>query len=361
MTEHAHSHDHDHGGDSYFIDQLCMVGLSGAFGVVCLCLWFWQPAPPKIPMLTLILGAQFHLYVLLSGIALTALALARGAILWRKSRDPEFLKKHDHHHHDHEHNHGHDHAPDHAHAIADHSHAHAIAHANGEACGHDHHHGEGCGHEHHVGHAHGHHHGHGDHDEADHDHGWAPWRYVVLLVPIILFLLGLPDKPPAIIAKELGDVAVTTLPEQACFGAAYELAEAMNATSTKTTPVDFKYLETMASRQDLRELYKNKLVEVRGQYSPSRSNGKLFNLVRLKISCCANDATQLNVPMKSRESLVGLKDSETGQPIQHGDWVKVTGRVIFDEPRPGSYETWLIIPKLADIRKCDPDPNPYIQ
>ena len=29
---------------------------------------------------------------------------------------------------------------------------------------------------------HGHDHGHGDHD-----HDWAPWRYVLLLVPIILF------------------------------------------------------------------------------------------------------------------------------------------------------------------------------
>ena len=45
--DHAHApghghHHHDDDGDTYFIDQLCMVGLSGAFGVICLCLYFWQ-------------------------------------------------------------------------------------------------------------------------------------------------------------------------------------------------------------------------------------------------------------------------------------------------------------------------------
>src|SRR5438445_166391 len=73
----------------------------------------------------------------------------------------------------------------------------APGHVHGPACGHDHAPGETCAHEpdlehheHHIGKAVGHHH---DHDEADHDHGWAPWRYVVVLVPIILFLLGLPN------------------------------------------------------------------------------------------------------------------------------------------------------------------------
>jgi uncharacterized protein len=186
---HMHSHepgqphDHHHDGDTYFTDQLCMVGLSGAFGSICLCLWFW-----KTDMLTNMLAPQFHLYVLLSGIALVVIAFGRGCILWRQSRDSKFSPGHDHDHaHDHEHHvkegappqlavstepllappapHGHEHKP-------------------GEACDHDHTHP----HEHHIGHAHVA----PDHDEADHDHGWAPWRYVVILIPIIFFLLGLP-------------------------------------------------------------------------------------------------------------------------------------------------------------------------
>ncbi len=344
--DHTHSHDHDHdGGDSYFIDQLCMVGLSGAFGVICLCLWFWRS-----DMLGLMLGPQFHLYVLLSGIVLTVLACARGVILWQQSRDPAFLKAHDHDDHDHAHEHKHDHAVQekdpHAHGMQS-----LPIQPGAGTCGHEHAAGETCAHEHHIGHAHAHHHGHGDHDEADHDHGWAPWRYVVILVPIILFLLGLPNKPPSIMAKDSSVLTVATLPELACIGAAYDVADAMKAGSEKAKRVDFKLLESMASKPDLRAYWKNKVVEVVGQYSPDSRSNQLFMLVRFKISCCANDALQLNVPMASREPITGIARS---------DWVKVTGRVEFRE-EGGTYQTVLIIAKAKDVAKDNPDPNPYIQ
>jgi uncharacterized membrane protein YraQ (UPF0718 family) len=200
---HGHSHDHHHAEDNYFIDQLCMVGLCGAFGMICLCLWFWQKA-----MLKNLLADQFHIYVLLSGIALTIITFARGWVLWQQSRDPSFRKPHDHgHSHDHHHHHEHDHHHEHKHETAVQEQAvvagvtSAPAHVHGPGCGHEHAPGETCAHDHklephdhHIGHAHVHH----DHDEADHDHGWAPWRYVVVLVPIILFLLGLPNRPPSI-------------------------------------------------------------------------------------------------------------------------------------------------------------------
>lgn len=199
--EHDHTHDHSHDEpDNYFIDQLCMVGLSGAFGVICLCLWFWQTA-----MLNNLLAEQFHLYVLISGIALTAIAFTRGWILWQQSRDPKFKPGCGHDHgHDHSHTHDHEHsikekaplqlavqpAPAHTHGPGC-----GHEHKPGEACDHDHdHHGHAAPHEHHIGKAHVE----PDHDEADHDHGWAPWRYVVVLVPIILFLLGLPNARPSV-------------------------------------------------------------------------------------------------------------------------------------------------------------------
>ena len=31
-------------------------------------------------------------------------------------------------------------------------------------------------------------------DEHGHDHGWAPWRYMVLAIPVFLFFLGLPRE-----------------------------------------------------------------------------------------------------------------------------------------------------------------------
>src|SRR5262245_48285364 len=113
---HGHSHDHHHDEDNYFIDQLCMVGLCGAFGMICLCLWFWQTA-----MLKNLLADQFHIYVLLSGITLTIITFARGWVLWQQSRDPNFRNPHHHghsHDHDHDHHHGHDHHHEHKHETA---------------------------------------------------------------------------------------------------------------------------------------------------------------------------------------------------------------------------------------------------
>jgi hypothetical protein len=194
--DHTHSHDHDHGGDTYFIDQLCMVGLSGAFGMICLCLWFLQ-----YNMLALMLGEQFHYYVLASGVVLVILAAARGAIHWQQSRDPNFKGGCDH-----DHGHAHEH-PHHDHGIQAGAPAQLALQTelklvqHGADCGHSHAPGESCGHDHD--------HKHPQNEEADHDHGWAPWRYVVILVPIILFLLGLPNKPPSIHADGHSIFAIT--------------------------------------------------------------------------------------------------------------------------------------------------------
>jgi hypothetical protein len=352
--DHSHSHDHDHeGGDSYFIDQLCMVGLSGAFGVICLTLWFWQRN-----MLNLMLGPQFHYYVLSSGFVLVALALMRGAILWNQSKDPAFAAGH-----------GHDHAhDDHAHAIQEKPvHLQSVQalplHVHDASCGHEHKPGETCdhGHEHHA-HAHGHHHH--DHDEADHDHGWAPWRYVVILVPIILFLLGLPNKPPAVMANQ-GRSAVALAPEAETHVFSIGLGPnplvqltSLNAVlhgdvaSGNAIYVDYKKLENFADGKDLRDVWQGKTIDVRGQFAPMSGTNQLFMLVRLKIACCANDAVQLNVPMISREPIRDFKIN---------DWVKVTGRVDFRKDANGSYKTVVVISKAKDVELCDPDTNPYVQ
>ena len=50
------AHHHDHEDDTYFVDQLCMVGLSGAFGVICLCLYFWGAPQGQQSMLDLLLA-----------------------------------------------------------------------------------------------------------------------------------------------------------------------------------------------------------------------------------------------------------------------------------------------------------------
>ncbi len=169
----AHVHDHDHDADTYYLDQLCLVGLSGLFAVVCLTMYFGNTE-----MLNRLLAPQFHLFVLLSGIALSVLVVIRSVALWRQSGQAAG------HTHAHGHDHGHHHHHDHDHAHCDHDHDHAGC--DGHEHTHEHSHEGGAGHSH----GHTHEHGHG----ADHDHAWAPWRYVVLLVPIMLFFLGLPSR-----------------------------------------------------------------------------------------------------------------------------------------------------------------------
>src|SRR5579862_4094433 len=120
-------HDHSHEEDSYYLDQLCMVTLSAAFGGICLALYFW-----KTDMLTRLLGPQFHLFVLISGFTLVGLAILRASSLWVQVGKE---RKHDAH--------------DHAHEAHDHHHEHgADCHSHGADCHHDHDHAHAHGHSH---------------------------------------------------------------------------------------------------------------------------------------------------------------------------------------------------------------------
>lgn len=148
----GHEHHHDDQA-SYFAEQLSTIAICGALGVVAVMMWS-QDA------LKLFLAPPFHLPVLLGGIVLLLLVAIRAIAVWQMvgTKTPN----HDHEHdHDHDHEHDHDHAHD------------ACAHEHG-ACGHDH------------GHDHAHDHG--------HDHNWNPWRYAVLLLPVVLFFLNLPNQ-----------------------------------------------------------------------------------------------------------------------------------------------------------------------
>lgn len=174
------AHDHSHDTDTYYLDQICMIGLTGAFAGVCLTMYFI-----KTGMLYLLLQEEFHPWVLAAGITLAIVTLVRAAILWQAAGKHSASHAHDHAGHDHgshDHDHGHcdhDHDHHHDHAGCDHGHAHHEHVREGEpqpmaalaslpVVAHDPH--------------------------EDHDHGWAPWRYVVLLIPIMLFLLGVPNK-----------------------------------------------------------------------------------------------------------------------------------------------------------------------
>jgi hypothetical protein len=175
----AHSHDHDQG--TYYIEQLCTIGVSAAVAGVCITMWWARnytpsPRPPHLHMLDVMLKPSFHWPVLAGGIALAVLAVVRAGAVWALVGRSGSTHNHDHNHgHDHDHDHAHEHDHDHDHAHHHHEHAHDHAHEHAHDHTHDHANGSDCGHE----------------------HGFSPWRYIVLLVPVVLFFLGIPSLLPS--------------------------------------------------------------------------------------------------------------------------------------------------------------------
>jgi hypothetical protein len=356
----GHSHDHVHDSGTYYLDQLCLIALSGAFGGVCLTMYYWQT-----PMLRLILAPQFHPFVLWSGIALLVLVAVRAVTLWRSVGQPAPAQAccgghthdhghehgHLHHHHD---EHGHVHVHDHEHAHAHHVHEHhvhlvgtqaLVAAPEAEAT---------------------HEHAAEADDDCGHDHGWSPWKYVLLLLPIMLYLLGLPNKGPQaradtasfdLVSQEArlyaGMVATGGTPLQQLGLAAAARADdgAIEGTAKQ---VGFSELERAAYSPETRSFWQGQPVQVVGQFAPSQNSDRVFKLVRFRIKCCAADAIPLDVPMICRENISSIRSN---------DWVRVKGRVEFREREPGAgiYITVLQIPGRQYVVPTDPDPNFYIQ
>jgi hypothetical protein len=299
------AHTHAAEKNVYYLDQLCTIGFCGALGLVQILLWNYG-------VLNLILDPKFHLPVLVSGIVLAALAVVRGISLWIAVGQ---AKAHSHDHacdHDHDHDHGYEHVHEHSHeheAIAgDHVHAHDHSHEHGDmhACDQDHEHEHA-------------------HEDCGHEHGWAPWRYVVLLLPILLFLLGMPWPVPA------GDDE--PLPPGVAI-------------------VGFENLQQAAYTPETRKLWDEKLVRVKGQFAPSRDDKK-FRLFRLKMTCCAADAYPLNVEIECAESL----------PVGElqGRWVNVTGVIRFRKVAGREeYTTVMEVSSAKDVRLSGPDPNLFL-
>jgi hypothetical protein len=369
----AHVHSEDQG--NYYLEQLCTIAMCGAMAGICITLYTWQP-----DILKLMLAPKFHVYVLWGGIALLAVVVLRAVTLWFAPDAPGHSHGHDHNH-NHDHNHGHDH---------DHDHVHACDHDHGPGCGHDHDHDHGHGVTAHLAGA-GHSHAAPPepaieaHDRAhrekqaiqegfpapvavghDHDHGWAPWRYAVLLIPVMLYMLHLPNQAfsglgdgvdlaagsqkvdPQEVAAHATLVAGLPSPLEGVV-----LARALIETEVQTAkPVElkFKKLGGLAADVDEQRYWQGRSVLVRGQFVPNHAH--MFTLVRYKISCCAADAVPLRVAIVSRDSVEG---------ITPGVWVKVQGRISFGKTGDGGKITVLNVARRGDIKLTDPDPNPYVE
>lgn len=351
--EHAHGHDHGHhhhGGSEYYLQQLLTIFICGAFGVVGLLLCL-QPVMEEakdenaaairdergtvlmrqmkdaqgepVNKIGLLLSKGFHPWVMAGSVLLLGVTVFRGVVLWRSAGANQAHQHHDHHHHDHKPGETCDH-PSHAH---DHHHH-----------DHDHKPGEKCDHPSHA--HHGHDHDHGDHSADDHSHGNIYWRVIILLFPVVIFLMNMPNNT---------------------FSVAYQLARVTdNIVDVKdegestgvAKDVSFETLATAAYSEDSRKIYAGKTVTLNGQYK--QLTNTQFTLFFFKMTCCSAD----QVPLKATcvvkdENHLLIKSKKVPDPSDpskkvsvavkpdNGDKVSVTGRLQFTQD--ATTQEWLTV------------------
>ncbi len=287
----GHDHDHDHAHENsraeYYLEQLLTVGICGAFGIVGVLMY-------QFDMLKHILAPGFRMPVLIGGIGLLAVVALRGVSLW--------LSVADDHSHDH---HGHDHAP-------------------GEVCD------EPVG-------AHG---DHGDHSAEDHAHGNIYWRIIVLAFPIVLFLMGLPNKSfsQGYLEGKLGaDGSIASLGNVAERGG--------------EATYDFQSLSIAAASDDKRSALEGTPAKIVGQLRYIPGSPDEFGLFYMKITCCATDM----VPLKARIKVdrPSLADALKNRFANHA-WVEVSGTIQFAKLAGGEYMTVLRVKDGSGLAEAAP-------
>jgi uncharacterized membrane protein YcgQ (UPF0703/DUF1980 family) len=284
----AHDHEHTHDTSTFYLEQIFTIGACAALALVT-CLW-WFKDFQGAQGLILFIAQRYHPLVLGGGLGLLALVAIRAAALWISVDEQTKAKNtHNHDHHECDHEHAHDHHHEHAHVHAhDHHHEHVHEHEAKPALA--------------SAHAHDHHHGH------DHEHGWAPWRYVVLLLPVVLYFLNLPNA----VFSSVTDIT------KGLKGPEGEIADKGFAPT-----LGFKQLEMAAMTPELREENAGKTVKLVGQYAGD--DPKRFSLNRYRINCCAADAVALNAAI-----LIDPNGPAEIKPAAYrNQWVEVTGQLQF--------------------------------
>jgi hypothetical protein len=320
------AHVHDEADSNYYTEQLCTIGICGALGGIAVMLYVRAvlAGTTNPSMLGNMLVPWLHWTVLAGGIALLAFTAVRAVIVWISAGKPQA------HTHDHDHGdccHDHDHAHDHRH-----EHGHAHDHEHGHSHDHDHEHGDCCGHVHAAtpeapaavsaslplatvddGHDHG------------HEHGWGPWRYAVLLLPVMLYFLNLPGSDGF---NNLHAAAID--PQSVKFG------DGQGADNGNAKEITFQELEGLASSAERRSTYQGRIVLLKGQFVPSPYGERVFSLVRMKMNCCAADAIPLQATI-----MVDPKSKETPNGAElRMRWVEVKGQLNFLEMQNGNRQEW---------------------
>jgi hypothetical protein len=388
-----HHHAHDH---SYLAEQVSTLIICALLGGVSVMLYLQN-------QLRFILAPKFFLPVLLGGIAILVLVCVRTVALLAGRAQGREMGAHDH---DHDCDCGHDH---------DHGHHHDIATVALELAPEQSEVYQGS-HQHH------------DHG---HSHGWQPWRYIALLLPIVLYGLNLPnagftasgriggDFDPLQaegkyvahtglqIGKKKGSDLIEVLsvvrdsPAEKAKIVPGDLIEQLTPESSKGESISFKGLSvdeaakklrgeagtrirlrirseaepreveltrasdvinvtfgemaTFAYSPERRRAYQGRTARMLGQFAGSDPNN--FDLVRVKITCCAADAIPLGVKVMRDPSL-----KQDLEKLPSNTWVEVTGRLQFGKRKDREeYVTILLVSSPKDVQTKEAPADPYIQ
>lgn len=324
----AHSHAHGQVDGNYFLDQLFTILTCGGIGLVGVLMY-------QNGMLSRILVPRFFVPVAIGGIAILAMVIVRAVAVWRMAGARGAAMEH--HGHANDHDHGHSHGHEHAHAHED--------------CGHEHSHGDACEHDHAHSHSHSHSHSHvDDHslvEEEAHDHGWAPWRYMVLAVPVFLFFLGFPREGLYLKAKT-GNETLQQSPNRqglSLLAGGPALTKALRKSEPRRMNLRFKELTEAAAIPARQENYDGEIGIIRGQFIPLRTSDREFTLLRVDRTCCAADEIMLETRIEAPDAIVGINAEQ---------WVRVEGLISFQKNEKGKWIPVITLKSNDDIKFAEP-------
>jgi len=328
---HSHAHAHAEGEGTYFLDQLFTILACGGVGLVAVLMY-------QTGMLSRILVPLFFVPTLLGGVALLVMVVIRGIAVWQLAGARKAAEAAAHSgDHEHGHSHGHSHGHEHAH----------------DDCGHEHSHGDDCGHDHGHSHATGHSNSHADGGD-DHNHGWAPWRYMVIAVPVFLYFLGLPREglPTDKIEKNMGG-HLRSNPDRVALSLAAgspAMTKALRKPPRDGPPpgLSFAELAGAAAFPVRHDAYEGDLYWIRGQFVPVRGSDREFTLLRVDRKCCVADEIYLESRIQAPDPIRGI------DPYQ---WVRIQGLISFEQNEKGKWIPVITLQSNADIQPAEPAAN----
>jgi hypothetical protein len=322
----------------YFTEQLLTILVCGSLAFVGIEMYLND-------MLKHILAPQFHVPVLIGCIAVLALVGVRALAVWREAGE--------------------------------------LQPVDTMSCQENHVHGAGCNHltglptgdapDATLVDDHGH----------SHDMSWVFARMLILVFPVALFALGLPNSGFSADAqrKMLGNEKALNLDPKALEQMAHDPATKLESEKkeedgtivrTLLTPppnqlkiretiqygtgepryvlvpgsgrdMSFNDLNGAAFDADLRKALSGDTAILEGRFQ--RLGDKEFTLYRMKMTCCGPDAVMLKVRIVSPQSVNGFNDH---------DWVRVKGVIQFIKiPGQERYTPVLRLPDISDVQHAD--------